>query len=113
MFDLFGRGVSVWSRVGSGAWPLAFVSTERERHLAAAAKPSPPKFISKVRFDTVFDILRKFCSFCVFFFDIFDTILRSAFYRAIQLKFCCAKYRAYRAFSIMPTSEYSLKKFGI
>ena len=63
----FGRGVSVWSRVGSGAWPLAFVSTGRERHLAAAAKPSPPKFISKVRFDTVFDILRKFCSFCVFF----------------------------------------------
>ena len=46
---------------------LAFVSTGRERHLAAATKPSPPKFISKVRFDTVFDILRKFCSFCVFF----------------------------------------------
>ena len=41
--------------------------------------------------------------FLRFFFDIFDTILRSALYRAIQLKFCCAKYRAYRAFSIMPT----------
>ena len=41
MFDLFGRGVSVWSRVGSGAWPLAFVSTGRERHLAATAKLAP------------------------------------------------------------------------
>ena len=56
-----------------------------------------------MRFDTVFDILRRVLQFLRFFFDIFDTILRCAFYRAIQLKFRCAKYRAYRAFSILPT----------
>ena len=53
MFDLFGRGASVWSRVGSGAWPLAFVSTGHERHLAAAAKLTP-EILRFVRFDTVF-----------------------------------------------------------
>ena len=41
---------------------LAFVSTRRQRHLAAAAKLTP-EILSKVRFDTVFRYLRT--NFCV------------------------------------------------
>ena len=67
VWSFWARGQCLAKRCFGRLTMLAYVSTGRGRHLAAATKPSPPKFISKVRFDTVFDILRKFCSFCVFF----------------------------------------------
>ena len=64
---------------------LAFVSTWRQRHLAAAAaKHSPPKFRSKTCRDTIFDIFDIVLQFLRFFFDIFDTFCSLSFIEIAQ-----------------------------